>query len=91
MIPTWAIAFGVDEKAIIRQIPIAHAWIDSNPRKGPKRDIIRFLFNWLTKAQKFGNLVAEVKVNAYKEKPTNEDMTVEEMQEIRRRNMGGRA
>lgn len=75
MIPVWAKAFQVDEMAIMRQIPIAHAWADSNSKKAPKKNMIRFLFNWMTRAQKFGNLVAKSKDLSYKEsRPEDEEL-----------------
>jgi hypothetical protein len=83
MIPLWAGAFEVSQESILRQIPIAHAWADSNPSRAPRKNIIRFLFNWLTKAQKYGNLSAVR--SSYKEhKPREEEiMTGEDFAKMR--------
>ena len=87
MLQVWADAFGVERAAIERQIPIAHAWCDSNARRAPKKNMVRFLFNWMTHAQRFHNLVSKPVDNTYKENPFERDMSFEEMQEIRHRNM----
>ena len=88
LIETWARAYDVPREAIIRQIPIAYAWCMSNKNKQPKKNVIRFLFNFMRKAKEFGNLTVAPKQNLYKEEKTDDDMTIEEMQEIRRRNLG---
>lgn len=75
LIPQWAMAYGVSEKAIIKQIPIAHAWIQSNPGKGPKKQVTRFLFNWMRRAKEFGNLKEDSNFKAYvEERPKDEDL-----------------
>lgn len=87
LIPQWAKAYEVETEAIIRQIPIAHAWCNSNPKKAPKTNPVRFLHNWMRIAKKMGNLVSRQPDRRYKEQATEEDMSVEEMIEIRKRNM----
>jgi hypothetical protein len=56
MVPEWAMAYDVPEAEILRQIPWAHGWILSNPRKAPKKDMVRFLFNWMRKSHQMGTL-----------------------------------
>lgn len=86
LVAEWAIGYEVHQDAIIRQLGVAHAWISSNPRKAPKKDVVRFLFNWMRKAKEHGNL--RVPVASRKREPEPEpEMTYEEMVEIRRRNM----
>ena len=87
LIPQWAEAYEVSTAAIVRQIPIAHAWADSNPKKAPKTNVTRFLHTWMRNAKKYGNLVSAPVDRAYHDNPPEADMTIEEMQEIRRRNM----
>lgn len=72
LITEWARAYEVEPAAIERQIPIAHAWINSNPKKAPKKDPVRFLNNWMRLAKKMGNLVAKQPDRKYKE-PAPED------------------
>ena len=89
LIPEWARAYQVPEQAILRQLSYAHAWINANPRKAPKRDPVRFLFNWMRLAQKYGNL--KVPEPSKKVQPEKEpDMSFEEMVSIRKRNLGER-
>jgi len=87
LVPEWAHAFEVETVAILRQIPIAHAWCNSNPRKAPKKDPVRFLHNWMRIAKKMGTLVSKEPDRRYKEQAAAMDMSVEEMIEIRKRNM----
>jgi len=86
-IPEWARAFQVEPREIERQIGIAHAWINNNPKKGPKKSVMRFLNNWMSIADRKQSLRRN-----YREAPkivdVEPDMTFEEMVEIRRRNMG---
>jgi hypothetical protein len=56
LIPEWSRAYAVPESAIIHQLAYAHGWILTNPKKAPKKDVVRFLFNWMRAAQKHGNL-----------------------------------
>jgi hypothetical protein len=84
MIERWSDSLQVDPKAILRQIPIAHGWCDSNPKKAPRRDILRFLFNWMKKAQQLNHLVVQPKVQTYKPPPIEgELMTAEDFRKIR--------
>jgi hypothetical protein len=85
LIPIWAQSYQVSEAAIERQILFAHGWIMSNPRRAPKRDIVRFLYNWMSKAKKMGNLVQEKKIIPTMEK--DPDMSYEEMVAIRKQNI----
>lgn len=88
MIPRWAEAFETSEKAVIRQLSWAHGWLDCNPRRAPRSNLMRFLWNWMRTAKKMGNLVEsqlELKANQIPEPEA--DMTVEEMIEIRKKNM----
>ena len=87
LIPTWARAYGVSEDAIRRQIPYAYGWCVSNPRKAPKKDVVRFLFNWMKNAKRYGNLVEEKPVPTNGAMPEPEpDMTYAEMVMIREKN-----
>ena len=86
LVETWARAYNVSREAILRQIPIAYAWCQSNKNKAPKKNVIRFLFNFMRKAKEFGNLKVEQPGKLYKEAPAQEDMTLDELAEIRRRN-----
>lgn len=90
-IPEWARIFEVPEAEIMRQIQYAHGWIHNNPQKRPKKNIKRFIYNWLMIAQRMGSLVKNQKDLTYREPPVQEDMTFEEMQDIRRRNMAKRS
>ena len=87
LIPEWAYAYQVDAQAIISQLYTAHAWIESNPRKAPKRLMTRFLHSWMAQAKRYGNL----KVQSEPWKPTQPEpepeMSFEELQRIRRENM----
>lgn len=85
MISIWAQGFQVDLAAIERQIPIAHAWADSNPKRAPKRNMVRFLFNWMTRAQRWGNLVVKQRDLSYKETqaPEDEIMTGDDFRRMR--------
>ena len=87
LIPQWSFANEVSPEAITRQLYIAHAWCDSNPKRAPKKDPARFLWSWMRQAKKYGNLTATPRDTTYREAPTQEDMTVEEMIAIRRQNM----
>ena len=83
---TWARAYQVPREAIVRQIPLAYAWCLSNTKKAPKKQITRFLYTWMKNAQRWGNLRVPAPVQRREPDPEG-DMTVEEMREIRRRNM----
>ncbi len=88
MVETWARVYSVSRLAIMRQIPIAYSWAKSNPKKAPKKYVLRFLHSWMRSAQRHGNLVDKPVDRRYNENPVEQDMTFEEMQEIRRINMG---
>ena len=87
LVDVWAKAHEVSRGAIIRQISIAYAWTQANPKKAPKRLIARFLHSWMAQAKRYGNL----KVKAEPWKPSAPEpeceMTIEEMRAIRRKNM----
>lgn len=76
LVDQWAEAYGVPREAILRQIPIAHAWQDSNPKRAPRKDQVRFLFNWMRKAKEHGNLVTVWPNNAYREQRTADEETL---------------
>lgn len=84
----WARTFEVDEVEIERQILYAAGWIQNNPKKAPKKDMMRFLYNWLLIAKRKGSLIAKRQDITYKEKPSEDDeeLSLDEMREIRRRN-----
>lgn len=88
LIDTWARAYRVPREAIIRQIPIAFAWSKSNKNKAPKKNVIRFLFNFMRKAQEFGNLRVPPAAGP-QPKDLETDLTYEEAVAIRKQNMGG--
>lgn len=91
LIPEWAQAYDVPVLAIEKQLAWAHGWILSNPKKAPKKDFVRFLFNWMRKAKEFGNLVVNDPRDTTPRAPDPEpDMSIEEMIAIRKQNMGGR-
>lgn len=84
MIPVWAQALQVDEQAIIRQIAWAHGWCESNKAKAPKKNMVRFLFNWMVRAKKLGNLVSVTKHDLYKEpEPEGEVMDGDDFKRMR--------
>jgi hypothetical protein len=85
LIPVWAQSYQVSTAAIERQILFAAGWCASNPRRAPKRDVVRFLFNWMSKAKKMGNLVEEKKIMPIVE--IEPDLSYEEMVAIRKQNI----
>lgn len=87
LIPEWARAHEVPEQAIISQLYIAHAWCNSNPKKAPKKNSVRFLHSWMIQAKRYNNLKVAQGPVAPRAPDVEGDMTIEEMQEIRRRNM----
>ncbi len=87
LVPQWAEAHQVSCEAIVNQVYIAHAWAESNPKKAPKRNMPRFLFNWMSHAKRYGNLRMPAPPPVPRQPDPEVDMTPEEMQEIRRRNM----
>lgn len=86
LIPVWAKAYEVDEKAIVKQIPIAYAWTLANKEKSPKKDIPRFLNNWMSLAKKYGNLVVTPNKPLYQEKrPANDELlTYDDIQAMKK-------
>lgn len=63
-IPEWADdVFKVNAEEIERQIHLAHGWADANPKKAPKKNIIRYLYNWLLIAQRKGSLLKKQREN----------------------------
>lgn len=90
LIGEWARAYDCEEAAIVRQLSIAHSWCVSNPKRAPKSDCVRFLHNWMGKAKEMGSLVTKPVSRKYVEAPVVEDLTYEEMVEIRKRNMPAR-
>src|SRR5689334_16254425 len=88
LVGQWAEAHQVPRDAIVNQIYIAHAWADSNPKKAPKKNMTRYLFNWMAQAKRYGNLrVPEKKVPRVVQPEPEGDMTIEEMRAIREKNM----
>lgn len=77
------------------QLGWAHAWCVANPKKAPKKDFARFLNYWMQGEQKKAlspiraPIMTKAALDRQKEFEQNhqDDMTFEEMQEIRRRNM----
>ena len=67
LIDEWACAYEARREDILRQLPIAHAWVMSNPKRAPKSQIGRFLNAWMRTAKKFGNLTARESRVSYKE------------------------
>jgi hypothetical protein len=88
LVDVWARAYEVPREAIVRQIPIAYAWAMSNKNKAPKTRICRYLHMFMKKAKEYGNLTVKPKGSPYKEASVKDDLTYEEMVEIRKRNMG---
>jgi hypothetical protein len=87
LVPQWAEAHQVPREAIVNQIYIAHVWADSNPKKAPKKNMTRYLDSWMKQAKKYGNLRVPPPPSVPRPPDPEGDMTVEEMREIRRRNM----
>lgn len=77
------------------QLGWAHAWCVANPKKAPKKDIPRFLNNWMQSEQKKAGSpirMPERSLSALERQKQFEashvdDMSPEEMAEIRRKNM----
>lgn len=86
MVTQWARAYGVPVEAIERQIGFAHTWCDSNKKRAPKVNVMRFLNNWMMKADSFGNLKVQQPAPRPAEAIPEGDMTIEQMIEIRQRN-----
>ena len=86
-VPEWENIFNVERSEIERQIGLAHGWCDCNPRKAPKVNTMRYLYNWLCIAQRKGSLLKKPREN-YKETETADDLSIDEMIAIRKRNFG---
>lgn len=85
LVDDWAGAFEVPRESIERQIPIAHSWCQSNPRKAPKRNVPRFLFNWMSKAKQYGSLGNHKRVSYKEEKPEEDEvMTADDFAAMRK-------
>lgn len=85
-IDDWAKAHQVPREAIIRQIPIAYMWTRSNKKRAPKKNIMRFLDNWFKRAKEHHNLTSQQPVHKYVDNVPEEDMSIDEMIAIRKRN-----
>lgn len=85
LVSEWAMAYGVEPEAIERQIAIAHAWCNANPKKAPKKDPVRFLYNFMRIAKKMGNLVSKELDRKFKETQPREEevMTGEDFKRMR--------
>jgi hypothetical protein len=82
----WAKRFDVDEDEIRRQIGLAYGWTINNPRKAPKKNVMRYLYNWMLIAQRKGSM-AKRSVKPKEKYPDPEsDMSLEEMRAIRQKN-----
>ena len=66
LVETWAKAYEVGREAILRHIPIAYAWCQSNPKNAPKRNVTRFLHTWMRNAKKWNNLIEKQPDRRYK-------------------------
>jgi hypothetical protein len=87
LVPEWAHAHQVPEDAIRSQIYTAHAWCNSNAKKAPKKNVVRFLWSWMASAKRYGNLKTPQAPASPRPPDPEGDMTVEEMRAIRRQNM----
>jgi len=43
----WSEIFKVEPSEIERQIELAYGWMVNNPRRAPKSDVMRYLYNWM--------------------------------------------
>jgi hypothetical protein len=86
-IPQWAETFKVEYQEIERQIGFAVGWALINPRKAPKKNVMRFLFNWFLIADRKGSMRRTAKV-APREPDPEPDMSIAEMIAIRKKNFG---
>lgn len=73
LISEWAKAYEVPLEAVEKQVYVAHAWCNSNPKKAPKKDPVRFLNNWMRIAKSMGSLVSKPVDTVYKPIKVNED------------------
>jgi hypothetical protein len=80
----WSRAYEVPIEMIERQIPIAYGWCLSNKKKAPKKNIIRFLFNWMRLAKKHGTLDISHKKMYKEDRPPEESiMTGDDFKRMR--------
>lgn len=86
-IPIWAQAYKVENEEIERQILLAHAWAENNPKRAPKKDMLRYLNNWMSIADVKGSMRRGVSAPIKRAPEPEPDMTPEEMHEITLRNM----
>lgn len=86
-IPIWASCYKAEPEEIERQILIAHAWCENNPGKAPRKNVMRFLNNWMSLADRKSTMRRTSKpvIRAPDPEP---DMSFEEMVAIREKNMG---
>lgn len=78
------------ESEIHRQILMAHAWADNNPGRAPRKDIMRYLNNWMQIADRKGSMRRGPKAPAAIKKDEEPDMSYEEARAIRIKNMGAK-
>lgn len=75
LIPEWVAAYETTEAEILRQIGWAHAWCNANPRKAPKKDPVRFLWNWMRHAKRYDNILQKRVDLTYREdKPADSEI-----------------
>jgi hypothetical protein len=79
----WAEVYGTSQEAIERQILLAHEWLVSN--KTTRKNVTRFLFNWMRIAKEMGNLTVSAKRESFKEaKPDEKEvMTGEDFRRLK--------
>lgn len=89
-IPVWADAYRVEQTEIERQIDMAHVWAVNNPKRAPRKDIMRYLNNWMALAEQKGSMRRQDRRSGQDRRVVNPDpepdMSYEEMVEIRKRN-----
>ena len=83
-VPDWARVYQVPSDAIERQIGIAHEWARNNPKRAPKKDILRYLHNWMAIAHRSGSLLNKETHRLYKENsPEDEIMSGDDFKRMR--------
>lgn len=81
----WSDVFEVSPAEIERQIGLAHGWILVNPKKAPKSNIMRYLYNWMLIAQRKGSLLKRPRENFQEQKPDEDQvMTGEDFARMRK-------
>lgn len=73
----WAETFDTTPAEIERQIGLSWGWIVNNPKKGPKKNIMRYLYNWMLIAQRKGSLLKRPREN-FKETKIDENAVMDE-------------